>query len=33
MSMINIEELNKINADRDKAKIEIYDKVLKVMKK
>ena len=29
MSMINIEELNRINVDRDKAKIEIYDKVLK----
>ena len=29
MSMINIEELNKINTEREKQNLEIYDKVLK----
>ena len=29
MSMINIDELNKINEDRNKRRLEIYDKVLK----
>ena len=29
MSMINIDELNKINEDRHKRRLEIYDKVLK----
>ena len=29
MSMINIDELNRINEDRDKRRLETYDKVLK----
>ena len=29
MSMINIDELNRINEDRNKRRLEIYDKVLK----
>ena len=29
MSMINIDELNKINEDRDKRRLETYDKILK----
>ena len=31
MSMINIDELNKINEDRDKKRLETYDKILKKM--
>ena len=29
MSMINIDELNRINTTREKNKLEIYEKVLK----
>ena len=29
MSMINIDELNKINEERNKRRLETYDKVLK----